>query len=195
MGESSDTSESSDEQKAQTVVKKEEKKDEKKKAMKVDSSDDDSSDTSDSSSSDDEDERKEMPKKKGKKKKAAASKKAVKKEESSSDDSSSDSSDDSSDEDDDMKSAKPEMNEGPRKVIKTGSGQRFQRIKARFNLDPNLADNSYDGKDAYALKAHDALIVTQGKKFTKAKNKQKRKTMHGGGPIDVGAVNSIRFDD
>ena len=48
--------------------------------------------------------------------------------------------------------------------------------------------------DSYAKKAHNVLIKTRGKGFTKAKNKQKRKTFHGGGRIDIFASNSIVYE-
>merc|ERR1711972_126868 len=147
----------------------------------IDSSDDDS-DSSDSSS--DDDDQKTMPTKKVNKKVAA------KKDDTDSDDSSDSS--DSSDEDDDVKS-KPMMNghahmnggpstrgKGSGGVVKTGGTGRFQRVKVRDNFENDaLRDNSFDAcPDPYALKANDKLRVTRGKNFTKAKNKQKRKTMH-----------------
>jgi len=79
-------------------------------------------------------------------------------------------------------------------VIRTGGGGRFQRIKIKSNFEKDeLADNRYHGYDAYASKAHNKLIKTRGKGFTKEKNKKKRATFHGGGEISMG-VNSVKFD-
>merc|ERR1712228_828497 len=81
------------------------------------------------------------------------------------------------------------------KVIRTGGNGRFQRIKVRSHFEKDgLDDNRYDGYDEYASKAHNKLIKTRGKGFTKEKNKKKRATFHGGGAISMG-VNSIKFDD
>ena len=50
---------------------------------------------------------------------------------------------------------------------------RFSRIPADTKVDPKLASNAYVPYD-YANRAHQDLIVTKGKGFTKEKNKKKR---------------------
>jgi hypothetical protein len=49
----------------------------------------------------------------------------------------------------------------------------FQRIPSDTKVDPRLASNKYVPYD-YAERAHQDLIVTKGKGFTKEKNKKKR---------------------
>jgi hypothetical protein len=49
----------------------------------------------------------------------------------------------------------------------------FSRIPADIKVDPKLASNAYVPYD-YAERAHQDLIVTKGKGFTKEKNKKKR---------------------
>ena len=57
-----------------------------------------------------------------------------------------------------------------------------------------VKNNLYLAHDGgYAQKAHEDLIVTRGKGFTKEKNKKKRGSFRGGGPITMG-VNSFKFD-
>ncbi|KAF2137593.1 uncharacterized protein K452DRAFT_235642, partial [Aplosporella prunicola CBS 121167] len=60
-------------------------------------------------------------------------------------------------------------------------------------VDPRFASNKYVPYD-YANLAHQRLIVTKGKGFTKEKNKGKRGSYRGG-MIDTMGVNGIRFDD
>jgi hypothetical protein len=73
----------------------------------------------------------------------------------------------------------------------------FKRVRAEEVefLDNRLRDNSFMGKsgggDTYGMKAHQDLIVTRGKGFTKEKNKKKRGS-YKGGKIDVGS-HSIKF--
>ncbi|MCJ1280845.1 hypothetical protein MMC26_000162 [Xylographa opegraphella] len=69
----------------------------------------------------------------------------------------------------------------------------FSRIPQDTKVDPKLASNAYVPYD-YAEKAHQDLIVTKGKGFTKEKNK-KKKGAYRGGVIDVGGGKGIKFDD
>lgn len=68
----------------------------------------------------------------------------------------------------------------------------FSRIPKDQYVDPRFASNAYQSYD-YAEKAHQALIVTKGKDFTKAKNKGKRGSYRGG-KIDMG-FKGIKFED
>jgi hypothetical protein len=56
-----------------------------------------------------------------------------------------------------------------------------------------LTSNAYVPYD-YAQRAHEDLIVTKGKGFTKEKNKKKRGSYRGG-MIDVDGRKGIRFED
>ncbi|WFC94855.1 jun-like transcription factor [Malassezia brasiliensis] len=90
----------------------------------------------------------------------------------------------------------------PSKKTKT-SGERFQRVKSDqvTFLDDRLRDMSYaakvsdtlmqSGAGDYGARANADLIVTQGKAFTKEKNKKKRGSYRGG-IIDQGS-HSIKF--
>ena len=49
----------------------------------------------------------------------------------------------------------------------------FSRISQGIKVDPNFASNAYVPYD-YAQRAHEDLIITKGKGFTKEKNKKKR---------------------
>lgn len=69
----------------------------------------------------------------------------------------------------------------------------FSRIPKDIKVDERLASNAYVPYD-YAQKAHDDLIVTKGKNFTKEKNKKKRGS-YKGGYIDVEGKKGIKFDD
>jgi hypothetical protein len=71
--------------------------------------------------------------------------------------------------------------------------ERFQRIPDTIKVDPRFGDNSYVSYD-YADRAHQDLIVTRGKGFTKEKNKKKRGSYRGG-TIDVSGGKGIKFDD
>ncbi|TGZ78710.1 hypothetical protein EX30DRAFT_309667, partial [Ascodesmis nigricans] len=77
--------------------------------------------------------------------------------------------------------------------------KRFSRIdmsKVAYERD-GLEDNTFlaAGFDEthYSFKAHQDLIVTKGKGFTKEKNK-KKKGAYRGGAIDF-TTRSIKFDD
>ncbi|KAK6429318.1 jun-like transcription factor, partial [Oleoguttula sp. CCFEE 5521] len=76
--------------------------------------------------------------------------------------------------------------------IKKESNTPFSRIPANQAVDPKFASNQYVPYD-YAEKAHQDLIVTRGKGFTKEKNKKKRGSYRGGA-IDF-APKGIKFED
>lgn len=69
----------------------------------------------------------------------------------------------------------------------------FSRIPKDIKVDDRLASNAFVPYD-YAQKAHEDLIVTRGKGFTKEKNKKKRGS-YKGGFIDVHGKKGIKFDD
>jgi SRP40, C-terminal domain len=69
----------------------------------------------------------------------------------------------------------------------------FSRIPKDIKVDDRLASNAYVPYD-YAQKAHEDLIVTKGRGFTKEKNKKKRGSYRGG-YIDVDGKKGIKFDD
>ncbi|KAG9667990.1 hypothetical protein KCU99_g6033, partial [Aureobasidium melanogenum] len=68
----------------------------------------------------------------------------------------------------------------------------FSRIPKDQFVDPRLASNAFVPYD-YAQRAHEALIVTKGKAFTKAKNKGKRGSYRGG--IIDQTPKGIKFED
>lgn len=68
----------------------------------------------------------------------------------------------------------------------------FSRIPADQYVDPKFSSNAFVPYE-YAQKAHQDLIVTKGKGFTKAKNKGKRGSYRGG-RIET-TVKGIKFDD
>lgn len=68
----------------------------------------------------------------------------------------------------------------------------FSRIPKDQVVDPRLTSNAFVPYD-YAQKAHEALIVTKGKAFTKAKNKGKRGSYRGG--IIDQTPKGIQFED
>ena len=72
-------------------------------------------------------------------------------------------------------------------------GERFSRIAADTRVDPKFASNAFNAHD-WGQKAHEDLIVTKGRGFTKEKNKKKRGSYRGGF-IDTNARNGIKFDD
>ncbi|KAI0009155.1 SRP40, C-terminal domain-containing protein [Xylariaceae sp. FL0662B] len=69
----------------------------------------------------------------------------------------------------------------------------FSRIRKDVMVDPKLSSNAYVSH-GYGEKAHQDLIVTKGKGFTKEKNKKKRGS-YKGGPLDIHQSRSIKFDD
>ena len=63
--------------------------------------------------------------------------------------------------------------------------------------DERLADNSYKaacGASGWGSKANDVLLKVKGDRFRHEKTKKKRGSYRGG-TIDVGADNTIKFDD
>lgn len=70
--------------------------------------------------------------------------------------------------------------------------QPFSRIRKDIVVDPRLSSNAYVSHD-YGDKAHQDLIITKGKGFTKEKNKKKRGS-YKGGPLDIHKSRSIKFD-
>ncbi|KAI4728956.1 hypothetical protein E4T49_03229 [Aureobasidium sp. EXF-10728] len=68
----------------------------------------------------------------------------------------------------------------------------FSRIPKDQYVDPRLQSNAFVPYD-YAQRAHEALIVTKGKAFTKAKNKGKRGSYRGG--IIDQTPKGIQFED
>jgi hypothetical protein len=79
------------------------------------------------------------------------------------------------------------------KLPKKKINQPFSRIPKDIKVDERLASNAYVPYD-YAQKAHEDLIVTRGKGFTKEKNKKKRGS-YKGGYIDVDGQKGIKFED
>ncbi|TQS37174.1 hypothetical protein Golomagni_02360 [Golovinomyces magnicellulatus] len=73
------------------------------------------------------------------------------------------------------------------------SNEPFSRIPKDIKIDEKLASNAFVPYD-YAQKAHEDLIVTKGKNFTKEKNKKKRGSYRGG-RIDVEDKKGIKFED
>ncbi|KAI1343100.1 SRP40, C-terminal domain-containing protein [Xylariaceae sp. FL0016] len=69
----------------------------------------------------------------------------------------------------------------------------FSRIRKDVVVDPRLLSNAYVAH-GYGERAHQDLIVTKGKGFTKEKNKKKRGA-YKGGALDVHVTRSIKFDD
>jgi hypothetical protein len=79
------------------------------------------------------------------------------------------------------------------KLPKKKVNEPFSRIPKDVKVDPRLASNAFVPYD-YAQKAHQDLIVTKGKGFTKEKNKKKRGS-YKGGYIDVEGKKGIKFED
>ncbi|PCD24376.1 hypothetical protein FGRA07_11209 [Fusarium graminearum] len=86
----------------------------------------------------------------------------------------------------------------PPDPIMNGNGKKkqnepFSRIPKDIKVDPKFASNEYVSI-AYSQRAHEDLIVTKGKGFTKEKNKKKRGSYRGGA-IDISDKKGIYFDD
>jgi len=69
----------------------------------------------------------------------------------------------------------------------------FSRIPENLKMDEKFSSNKYVSYD-YADRAHQDLVVTKGKGFTKEKNKKKRGSYRGGA-IDTSGGKGIKFDD
>lgn len=71
----------------------------------------------------------------------------------------------------------------------------FSRIDRNIKVEDKFRSNRFtDNAHGWGQKAHEDLIVTKGKGFTKEKNKKKRGSYRGGF-IDTGARNGIKFDE
>lgn len=71
----------------------------------------------------------------------------------------------------------------------------FSRVNRNLEVEDKFKSNRFtDNAHGWGQKAHEDLIVTKGKGFTKEKNKKKRGSYRGGF-IDTGARNGIKFDD
>ncbi|GJC89653.1 lisH domain-containing protein C1711.05 [Colletotrichum liriopes] len=68
----------------------------------------------------------------------------------------------------------------------------FSRIPDEVYVNPKFASNEYVPND-YSQRAHEDLIVTKGKGFTKEKNKKKRGSYRGG-LIDISEKKGIKFE-
>ena len=71
--------------------------------------------------------------------------------------------------------------------------ERFQRVPKDTAVDEKFSSNKYQSYD-YADRAHQDLVVTKGRGFTKEKNKKKRGSYRGGA-IDTSGGKGIKFDD
>jgi hypothetical protein len=87
----------------------------------------------------------------------------------------------------------PPLPPNPTKKFPRKNNQPFSRIPKDTKVDDRLASNAYVPYD-YAERAHQDLIVTKGKGFTKEKNKKKRGSYRGG-YIDIEGKKGIKFDD
>jgi hypothetical protein len=87
----------------------------------------------------------------------------------------------------------PPLPPDPVKKLPRKTNQPFSRIPKDIKIDERLASNAYVPYD-YAEKAHQDLIVTRGKGFTKEKNKKKRGSYRGG-HIDIEGKKGIKFED
>jgi hypothetical protein len=86
----------------------------------------------------------------------------------------------------------------PPDPVVNGNGKKkqnepFSRIPKDIKVDPRFASNEYVSI-TYSQRAHEDLIVTKGKGFTKEKNKKKRGSYRGGA-IDISDKKGIYFDD
>ncbi|KAH8170804.1 hypothetical protein LIA77_09585 [Sarocladium implicatum] len=68
----------------------------------------------------------------------------------------------------------------------------FSRIPKDIYVDPKFASNAYVPM-SYSQRAHEDLIITKGKGFTKEKNKKKKGSFRGGA-IDITEKKGIYFD-
>jgi len=86
-------------------------------------------------------------------------------------------------------------NRGKGGVLEKKTIEPFSRVRKDVKVDPRLASNEFIARnDVWGQKAHEDLIVTKGKGFTKEKNK-KKKGSYRGGPIDTSVRGGIKFDD
>ena len=80
----------------------------------------------------------------------------------------------------------------PSKKTQKKTNTPFERVPKDTPIDERFS-NKYKSYD-YADRAHQDLIVTKGKGFTKEKNK-KKKGSYRGGAIDTGGGKGIKFED
>merc|ERR1739848_23635 len=73
----------------------------------------------------------------------------------------------------------PPLPPDPVELKKKKQNERFSRIPKNIKVDEKFADNSWAHVD-YSKRAHEDLIVTKGKGFTKEKNKKKKGSFKGG---------------
>lgn len=78
------------------------------------------------------------------------------------------------------------------KVGKTANTP-FSRVPKDTVVDEKFKSNQYQPYD-YADRAHQDLVVTKGRGFTKEKNKKKRGSYRGGA-IDISGGKGVKFDD
>lgn len=71
----------------------------------------------------------------------------------------------------------------------------FSRVNRNIQVEDKFKSNRFDDNaHDWGRKAHEDLIVTKGKGFTKEKNKKKRGSYRGGF-IDTSARNGIKFEN
>jgi len=87
----------------------------------------------------------------------------------------------------------PPLPPDPVELKKKKQNERFSRIPKNIKVDEKFADNSWAHVD-YSKRAHEDLIVTKGKGFTKEKNKKKKGSFKGG-LIDISHKGAVYFDD
>ncbi|KAI9839435.1 MAG: hypothetical protein M1837_002084 [Sclerophora amabilis] len=89
------------------------------------------------------------------------------------------------------KSSSSDTNIQKTSITKT-QNKPFSRIPEDLQVDERVASNAYVPYN-YADRAHQDLIITKGKGFTKEKNKKKRGSYRGG-MIDVDGRKGIKFE-
>ncbi|KAF1731783.1 Nucleolar and coiled-body phosphoprotein 1 [Beauveria bassiana] len=81
----------------------------------------------------------------------------------------------------------------PAPVAKRKQNEPFSRIPKNIKVDARFASNEWVPMD-YSQRAHEDLIITKGKGFTKAKNKMKKGSFRGG-VIDITEKKAVYFED
>lgn len=80
-------------------------------------------------------------------------------------------------------------------VAARNQNEPFSRVPKNIKVDDKFLSNKFeDNAHGWGARAHDDLIVTKGKGFTKEKNKKKRGSYRGGA-IDTNVRNGIKFED
>lgn len=96
-------------------------------------------------------------------------------------------------------SVAPQPKNSKNKAVRS-PGEAFKRVDSEVwgkEVIQGLEDNSYEkafGQDGYGAKASAVLMTVRGKDFRHEKTKKKRGSYRGG-EINVGAVNSFKYDD